>query len=325
MRQALQNWFVFFWLMLVSAAAWAQEPTIVQPFEGSEAVGQYAVAFDQVTILQDDESPQTFATQTIEGTVRATALNAPADKSPLEIFRSFENALSDAGFEILFARQLQRDREPAAGFGSTRWVGDLRPLNDNRDYARIEGRGGVSTIRQYVYIQPGFYLSARRETPTEETFFALTISADRNHYLMEEVTRAVMADDTVTISEVGVTTGIAAEVKAILYGVQFDVGSSVLRPDSSASMEVIANVLRDRDGDFYVVGHTSDTGSFDLNMRLSQERAAAIIETLGRDYGIDTGRLQPIGVGPAAPLASNLNEAGRQLNRRVELVERLDQ
>ena len=140
---------------------------------------------------------------------------------------------------------------------------------------------------------------------------------------MEEVTRALMADDTVTLSEVGVTSGMDAEGRAVLFGVQFDVGSSVLRPSSTASIEIIANVLRDRPGNFYVVGHTSDTGSFELNMQLSQDRAAAIIDVLGRDYGIDPDRLQPIGVGPAAPLASNQNEAGRQLNRRVELVERL--
>ena len=315
-----------FCLALLPVHLNAQEPTIVQPFAGSEPVGQYVVEFDQVTFLIDDDTnEETYALTSVEGTVRATVINGPSDKSPLEIFRSFENALTEAGFEILFARQLQRDRVPPAGLGSTRWVSDLRPTNDNREYARIDGRSGVSTVRQYVYIQPGYYLSARRETPTEETYFAFTISAERNHYIMEEVTRALMAEDTVTISEIGVTAEIEAEGKAILYGVQFDVGSSVLRPDSSAPMDVIANVLQEREGKFYVVGHTSDTGDFALNMRLSEERAAAIIAALGRDYGIDTSRLQPIGVGPAAPLASNLNEAGRQLNRRVELVERLDQ
>jgi len=325
MRHVLQTYLMTFWLMAFPIAAMAQEQTIVEPFLGSEAVGQYVVEFDQLTLLTDDQGEETFARQTIEGIVRATALTGPEDKSALEIFRSFENALSEAGFDILFARQLQRDRRPPEGQGSLWWVRELRDFNDNRAYERIEGRNGLSLIRQHVYIQPDFYLSARRETPTEETFFALTISADRNYYLMEEVSRAVMAEDTVTISEAGVTSGIAAEGKAILYGVQFDVGSAVLRPDSSASMEVIANVLRENEGDFYVVGHTSDTGSFELNMRLSQDRAAAIIETLARDYGINADRLQPIGVGPAAPLASNLNEAGRQLNRRVELVERLPQ
>ncbi|MEO0830533.1 MAG: OmpA family protein, partial [Pseudomonadota bacterium] len=121
------------------------------------------------------------------------------------------------------------------------------------------------------------------------------------------------------------TSEMDADGKAILYGVQFDVGSAVLRPSSDTSLDVIANVLRDRPGRFYIVGHTSDTGGFEINMRLSEARAQAIIDALGARYGIDTSRLQAAGVGPVAPLASNQNEAGRQLNRRVEVVERLEE
>ncbi|MDX8349868.1 OmpA family protein [Cognatiyoonia sp. IB215446] len=303
----------------------AQEPTVVQPFEGSEISAQYAADFDQITILIDDETEnETYSRLSIEGITRATLVNGPRDKSVLEISRSFENALQEAGFELLFARPLQATPYPDAGSGSRFWVRDLKDVNGNRTFAPIGDANNVGTILNYLQSASGYYLSARRETPTEEAYFALTISADRSYYRMEEVTRAIMADDTVTISELGVTSDMDAEGKAILYGVQFDVGSAVLRPSSTPSIEIIANVLRERPGNFYVVGHTSDTGSFDLNMQLSQDRAAAIIAALGQDYGIDTARLQPIGVGPAAPLASNKNEAGRQLNRRVELVERLE-
>lgn len=111
--------------------------------------------------------------------------------------------------------------------------------------------------------------------------------------------------------------------KAILYGVQFDTGSAVIRPSSAGSLETIAEVLRSRDGRFYVVGHTDDAGGFEMNIRLSNDRAAAIVDALVTQYGIDRTRLQAGGVGPLAPLATNDNDAGRQLNRRVELVERL--
>ena len=311
-------------ITLSPAALFAQEPTVIQPFEGSEISAQYAADFDQITMLVDDDmSDDTYTRVSIEGIARATLVNGPRGKSVLEISRSFENALQEAGFELLFARPLQATPYPDGGSGSRFWVRDLKDVNGNRTYVSVGEANNAGTILNYLQSASGYYLSARRETPTEETYFALTISADRNYYRMEEVTRALMADDTVTISEVGVTSGMDAEGRAVLFGVQFDVGSSVLRPSSTASIEIIANVLRDRPGNFYVVGHTSDTGSFELNMQLSQDRAAASIDALGRDYGIDPDRLQPIGVGPAAPLASNQNEAGRQLNRRVELVERL--
>lgn len=308
--------------VLIPSFAAAQEPTIIQPFEGSQGFGQYAVEFDQTVILVDNG--ESFQRLPVEGITRATLMAAPEGKALLEIARSFENALSDAGFEILFSRRLQRGNEADPGFGARQWVRDLEDLNAARTYERFDDSPGTRTQLDRTYTFAAYYLSARRQTETDETYFTLTVEDSRNYYLMEEITRAIMADDTVTISELGLTVGMDAEGKAILYGVQFDIGSSVLRPSSTLSIEVIANVLRDRPGNFYVVGHTSDTGPFDLNMQLSQDRAAAIIVALESDFGIDTGRLQPIGVGPAAPLASNQNEAGRQLNRRVELVERLE-
>jgi OmpA-OmpF porin, OOP family len=110
---------------------------------------------------------------------------------------------------------------------------------------------------------------------------------------------------------------------AILYGIEFDTGTSVTRPSSIAALQVVANVLQSRPGNYYIVGHTDDTGAFDFNMALSRDRAASVVAALTGDYSIDPARLQPGGVGPMAPVASNDTEAGRQLNRRVELVRRL--
>ncbi|MEM9426776.1 MAG: OmpA family protein, partial [Pseudomonadota bacterium] len=204
------------------------------------------------------------------------------------------------------------------------WVEELELAHETRNFTSPAGRTG-QIERNEIYAFPDHYLSAERDANGLYTAFALTYHGRKGLYLMEEVTRAVMSEDGVTISEAQVTSEMDADGKAILYGVQFDVGSAVLRPTSEASLEIIANVLRERPGRFYIVGHTSDTGGFELNMRLSAERAQAIIDALGARYGIDTSRLQAAGVGPVAPLASNQNEAGRQLNRRVELVERLEE
>ena len=73
----------------------------------------------------------------------------------------------------------------------------------------------------------------------------------------------------------------------------------------------------------YVVGHTDSVGEFDYNMGLSQRRAAAIVEVLVSQHGINQARLEPHGVGPLVPSSSNRSEDGRSMNRRVELVERL--
>ena len=72
----------------------------------------------------------------------------------------------------------------------------------------------------------------------------------------------------------------------------------------------------------WVVGHTDSTGEYEMNMDLSRRRAAAVIAALTGGHGIAADRLQPAGVGPLAPVASNDTEEGRAKNRRVELVKR---
>ena len=304
----------------VATFASAQSITVVEPFAGSTLSSSYEAEFDQVTIFVDDGDDQT--TASVEGEVRAAVYFKPEAKSAFEVGRAFEKTLQAEGFEVLFSRRLVRGG--GDGLGDQR---EFRPLQDLNLRALVRGDTGLGEDRtrmQRIYYFPDYYLSARRVQGGEDITFALTITNDRHLYLMEQITRVAMEEGNVALSEDTLTQNIDTEGRAILYGVQFDVGSSVLRPSSQSSVEIIANVLRERPGKFYVVGHTSDTGRYQLNMDLSRDRAAAIVATLGTDYGIETSRLTPIGVGPAAPLASNRNEAGRTLNRRVELVERLE-
>lgn len=68
-----------------------------------------------------------------------------------------------------------------------------------------------------------------------------------------------------------------------------------------------------------VIGHTDNTGAAGYNQNLSQRRAQAVT-TILQSNGVNGGRLRAIGRGEDAPVASNLNEAGRAQNRRVEIV-----
>lgn len=67
-----------------------------------------------------------------------------------------------------------------------------------------------------------------------------------------------------------------------------------------------------------IVGHTDSTGSMDLNMRLSQQRAGSVASYLS-GQGVAPARISSRGVGPSQPIASNDNQAGRAQNRRVEI------
>jgi outer membrane protein OmpA-like peptidoglycan-associated protein len=109
--------------------------------------------------------------------------------------------------------------------------------------------------------------------------------------------------------------------KVAVYGIYFDSGKSVLKPESDATLVQISNLLKaDPNLKLYVVGHTDNTGIFDANIKLSMDRSAAVVNALITKYSISAGRLKAYGDGPTSPVASNDKEEGRALNRRVELV-----
>lgn len=114
---------------------------------------------------------------------------------------------------------------------------------------------------------------------------------------------------------------ITSSGRVAIYGIYFDTAKAELKPESDAALAEIASLLKQNSSlKLYVVGHTDNQGSFDLNMRLSKERAEAVTQALATRYGIKATRLKPAGVGSLAPLASNDHEEGRAKNRRVELV-----
>jgi outer membrane protein OmpA-like peptidoglycan-associated protein len=100
----------------------------------------------------------------------------------------------------------------------------------------------------------------------------------------------------------------------------FDVNSAVLNPGAYSEIDRVANVLiRYPQTRVRVEGHTDSTGDEMYNMRLSENRAQSVAGALV-SRGIDPARVQPIGFGEGRPLATNATEAGRQLNRRVNVV-----
>jgi OmpA-OmpF porin, OOP family len=108
---------------------------------------------------------------------------------------------------------------------------------------------------------------------------------------------------------------------AAVYGIYFDTGKSTLKPESEQSVAEIAKLLKkEMSLNLYVVGHTDNVGGLESNMKLSQDRAAAVVEALVKTHGIPAARLKSFGNGPYAPVESNDTDEGKARNRRVELV-----
>ncbi len=108
---------------------------------------------------------------------------------------------------------------------------------------------------------------------------------------------------------------------ASIYGITFEKDSASIKPESAQAIGEVANLLKADPGlNLCVVGHTDGTGSPGHDLKLSQDRAQAVMQALVSGHGIAASRLRSYGCGPYAPVASNDNEEGRAKNRRVELV-----
>ena len=111
-----------------------------------------------------------------------------------------------------------------------------------------------------------------------------------------------------------------ANGKAILYGINFDFNSDVIRPESKPTLDKVIAILQEKSGwKFSVAGHTDNIGGSEFNQTLSEKRAASVAKYL-TDGGTDTSRLTSKGYGFSKPIAPNNSESERAQNRRVELI-----
>jgi outer membrane protein OmpA-like peptidoglycan-associated protein len=102
--------------------------------------------------------------------------------------------------------------------------------------------------------------------------------------------------------------------------VNFDFNKATLKPDAAPVVAQVMKLLKDNPGlKLEIGGHTDNIGGHDYNVKLSQQRAAAIVAALVAQ-GVAADRLRAAGYGPDKPIADNNKEEGRGKNRRVELV-----
>ena len=103
--------------------------------------------------------------------------------------------------------------------------------------------------------------------------------------------------------------------------VLFDFDKAEIRPDASQALAQLATVIRAYpSGRVELGGHTDAKGDDTYNQKLSERRADAVKRWLVDKEAIEAGRLATRGWGEKRPVASNDDDAGRQRNRRVEVV-----
>ena len=112
---------------------------------------------------------------------------------------------------------------------------------------------------------------------------------------------------------------IVEKINRAAKNIFFATGSAKLLAKSFKSLKEVAQVLKDNPSfKIDIEGHTDSTGGHEMNMKLSDSRAASVAEYL-KANGIDESRMTSKGYGPDVPLAPNKTAAGRAKNRRVEM------
>lgn len=111
---------------------------------------------------------------------------------------------------------------------------------------------------------------------------------------------------------------VAVGSKIILKNIFFDFDKATLRPESTNELQRLTKLLNDVPTmKIEISGHTDSKGANDYNLKLSDNRAKAVVDYLIK-AGIPANRLVFKGYGEEQPIATNETDEGRQLNRRTE-------
>lgn len=273
-------------------------------FKGSEIM-QYKVenygktVFATGPVKKDSDAAKTALSA--EGRITRIFYRVPKGVSPLEVFRNFEARGKEAGFKTLFS-------------------GGPGQIND---YV-FKYKHPVEIVREEALGNGIQYFFAVKEAAGAKTYLSVLVaphgggSGVRVGLIAAETKQMEMQ----MVDAKKMQLSIADTGRVALYGIYFDHDSVKIKPQSKATLDEIAKLLKSQENlKIIVVGHTDYMGGYDYNMNLSGRRANAVMSALVSDYGIAATRLKSDGVGYLAPVASNLTEAGRAQNRRVELVQ----
>jgi OmpA-OmpF porin, OOP family len=269
-------------------------------FAGSVISGYQVKDFDaarmQAAPFKDDKPADA---RRLEGKITRIAYRTNPGPSILEVSRNFETQLAKAGFEKL----LDCDTDACGGI----------PFSEAIDALPIP--------QMWV---DGFnyrYYAGRKTEGGRETYASVIVSENNRDIYAQLVVAEVAAIENKMVDAAVMAKGLRETGRIALYGIYFDTDKTEVKPESRPTLEQIAKLLASQVSlNVFIVGHTDNQGPYAYNLDLSRRRAEAIAAELVKNYAVSAPRLRTAGVGLLAPVGPNATEAGRALNRRVELV-----
>ena len=301
---------------------------LIKRFNGSALIGYKVSDWDQTTLptsLSEDKD-KLKNKLAVEGKITRLMYLSPQGKTPLEVFRNYEQALNAAGFKKKFACENDcADTYFAWG----------RAIHDSELQATMKwSTGGIPAVSGSPYqitwpitYEGGRLLVGSIAKGGQElsvlvyTSFAHSSQTNSAVTYIEIVEPKAMPTGQVAVDARAMQSGLQSDGKVALYGLYFDTGKAEVKPESKPQLDEMAKVLQAQPAlKVYIVGHTDSQGVLDANLALSQQRAQAVVAALTGSYKIDPKRLQARGVASLVPVSANASDEGRARNRRVELV-----
>ena len=284
-------------------------------FPGNASLRQEVTSpLDSYAMPVDIWTDGVLPTQVVEGELTRQAWRiATSSLTTLQVLRPLREQLRNDGYDILFECQT----EACGGFDFRFGVETLAPPAMQVDIgnyrflaAAREGDEGTAYVSLFVSrtAQAGF-VQVTQVLPAATEGTAPLAEATAPPVGQTQEDRSPLASRLDVLGH------------AVLEDLTFDTGSSQLGQGDFASLAALADYLADRPNRrVALVGHTDAEGSLDGNIALSKRRAGSVLERLVSDYGVSRRQLAAEGMGYLSPVASNLTDAGRTANRRVEVI-----
>ncbi|WP_240789529.1 OmpA family protein [Pseudooceanicola onchidii] len=248
----------------------------------------------------------------VEGALRERAWRVPsAALSTLRIIEGLRVDLAQGGYFTILDCRTQ-----ACGGFDFRFGLPVLPapaMNvDLFDFRVLVAQKGEGPGAEYVYI----LVSRGRSNRFVQVMEVVTTPEDQPAPEALAITPAESPPETPEI-----ITRLQDSGHVVLKDLDFASGAGTLSDRSYATLEALAGYLKANPARIIaLVGHTDATGSLEANTALSRKRAEAVRARLIGKYEVPGGQVVAQGAGYLAPVASNLTQAGREANRRVEAV-----
>lgn len=308
----------------------------IKRFAGSVLVYRNDVAYDEVAFPTGKslyENNKLSASKSIARAGQRAMLVyiTPANRSPLEVIRNYQQDLRATGFKPVF-ECAEEDCGNASAFSTSNNFNFANLLfkdsvfTSARGAAHVCAAGAEISGFRYALLEnaaSGEMIAVMTWRPLVKGYAYSCPDELENHTsVMVFHVKAKQMEEQMTLLSAGeMSKSLSSTGKVAIYGILFDTNKADIKPESRASLEQIGALLKQQPKlRLHVVGHTDNVGALAANIDLSKRRADAVAAALSKDFGVARDRLTANGVASLAPVASNADDAGKAKNRRVELV-----